>query len=139
MDPLGEQSLLDLHLDDVPELTPVPGGEEYELRVMSSKIEPSKSSERKVLKVMFSVNDHPEALPIFENLAFPLPEDDKSKADMFKRQVKNFVTAIGMDPKSPGKPEEWVGKTCWVFLKQGTNNKTGNTENKVSSYLTKRE
>jgi hypothetical protein len=128
-------SLLDLHLDQVPDLVPVPGNEQYQLRVTSAAVGQSASSERQLIKVALKVLGHPEAQTVFENFSLPIPSDPPDHVDMFKRNLKNFITACGIDPKNPGKPEDWQGAEPFAILKLKTNEKSGAEENKVGRWI----
>lgn len=129
------ESLLDLHLDTLPEPTVVPGGEEYNLKIVSAKQVQSKSSERQLISVVLEAIDHPDAKSVFENLCFPLEGDADKTIYMFKDQFRNFFNAFGIDLKKPGDPAEWKGLEGWAFLKVEERN--GVDENKVSRYIVK--
>jgi len=130
-------SLLDLHLDAVPDLSIVPGGEEYQLRITAAKIKPSKSSSRDVLEVIAEINGQTNAKNIFINHAFPLPEDDERKRNNLLRNIKDLCSCFGLDPANPGNPEEWAGLEGWAVLKVGTR-ESGEEVNEVARYISKR-
>lgn len=132
------QSLLDLHLDEVPDPITVEGGKEYELRITGASLEEAKSgSGRTVLKAVAEVVGVPEAKPIFINHAFPLKEDDNQKKYRMSLSIKQFCQAFDIDHANPGEPDEWVGQTGWVVLKAETNEQTGELQNSVARYLIK--
>ena len=130
-------SLLDLHLDQVEDQEPVPGGEEYQLRIVSAKVQPSKDGARNILQVGFEVIDHPTALPVFEHYCFPNESDEKKTVYMFKLNMKQFMQAFGIDPSNPGNPEEWKDATAWAFLK--TDEYQGRPMNRASRWIQKQE
>jgi len=127
-------SLLDLHLDKVPDLTALPA-DQYQLKVGDAKIVPSKSSERDLISVIFSINDHAEAKAVFHNFCIPIKTDKESTVMMFKRDLKNFLLAFGVDPSDPGDPAEWKGLEGWATLKHGTNNRSGEEENTIGRWI----
>lgn len=128
-------SLLDLHLDEVEDPTVVPGGEEYQMRITSAQVAPSKSSDRDVIKVSCSIVDNPTAKTVFINMALPLKDDEKSTAYMLKLQVKQFMEAFGLDLSNPGEASEWKGLEAWAVLKTRSNEKTGDEENQVARWV----
>lgn len=130
-------SLLDLHLDKVEDPTVVPGGEEYELRILDAKVAPSKSSDRDVIKVMLEVVDNPTAKPVFVNMAVPSKDDDERKTYSMSLQIKQFMQAFDIDLKNPGDPAEWKGKTAWAWLNIGEN-QNGDEQNEVGRWIQKK-
>ena len=111
-----EQSLLDLHLEDVEEQQPVPGGDTYELQIIKAELKPSKDGGRQVLNVIYKIVGHPMALSVFDYLSLPNETDDENARYMFKLQMKRFYEAFGLNFKSPGNPAEWKGKTAKAVL-----------------------
>lgn len=130
-------NLLDLHLDKVEDPIIVPGGEEYELRILDAKIAPSKSSDRDVVKVMCEVVDNPTAKPVFVNMALPLKDDDAKKTYTLSLQIKQFFQAFDINLKSPGEPETWKGQTGWAFMKVDTM-ESGEEVNQVGRWIVKK-
>jgi hypothetical protein len=120
--------LLSLHLDKVKDPEVVPAGE-YELRISSAKIDQSKSSDRKVLKVVYDIVDESNAQSVFDNMAFPIPSDDEKTQNFMLQNIKKFCLAFGLDLKNPGDPSEWKGLTAFNNLQQGKNEQTGDLEN----------
>jgi hypothetical protein len=130
------ESLLDLHLASVEDPVVLPGGEEYQLLVISAEVKPSKSSDRTILQVGFEVVDNPTAKTIFESMAFPTESDEKKTQYMMKLRIKQFLQAIGIDPANPGDPESWKGETGWAFVKAEEYN--GEPVNRVSRWIVKK-
>ena len=126
-------SLLDLHLDDVPDPMVVPAGE-YQIRIGTAELAPSKSSDRTVLKAVCSVLGEEGAKPVFINHAFPLKEDDKGKTYNMKTQIKNFCRAFGVSFDS--EPVDWKGAEAFVILDE-QEDQNGNPINTVRRYLIK--
>lgn len=129
-------SLLDLHLDQVEDQVPVPGGEEYQLKIVSGKVNPSKDGARSVLQVGFEILDHPTAQSVFEHYSFPNESDEDKTVYMMKLNLKQFMQAFGIDPGNPGNPEDWKGLTAWAFLKMDEYD--GRPMNRVSRWIQKR-
>jgi hypothetical protein len=131
--------LLDLHLDKIPDPTTVPGGEEREVKIVSAKIAPSKSTEgRDVVKVVVTIVDEPTAKSIFENMAIPMKGDSEQAVYMMSLRLKQFFKAIDVDPADPGEPGSWKGLTGWAFVGLGTNDLSGEEENKVGRWIEKK-
>lgn len=127
------QSLLDMHLDEMEDPTTVPGGEEYQLKISSAKLKPSKTSERTVLEVVFDIIDHESAIPIFENMAFALKDDEKKTSYSLRQNIRSFMQAFSIDLGNPGDPSEWKGLEGWAFVKM--DEFQGQPCNRVSRYI----
>lgn len=110
--------LLDLHLDKVPDQKPVTGGEEYKLTIKTAEQKASSSSGKPMLAVMFLINDHPDAPPVFQNFMLPEKEDDKAIKFMKLRRIKEFVIAMGRDPSEAIELDDLPGEDLWVILKE---------------------
>ncbi len=108
--------LLDLHLDKVPDQKPVTGGEEYKLTIKTAEQKDS-STGKPMLAVMFTVNDHPDAPPVFQNFMLPTKEDDKAIKNMKLRRIKEFVVALSKDPSEPIELDDLPGEDLWAILK----------------------
>jgi len=128
-------NLLDLHLGDVQDPTIVPGGEEYELRIVDASIAPSKSSDRNLIKAMLEVIDHPTAKPIFVNFPLPGKKEEKKTEYILKLRIKDFLRAFGIDVADPGNPAEWKGMTAWAVLKETKREETGEETNDVARWI----
>lgn len=109
--------LLDLHLDKVPDQKPVPGGEEYKLTIKTIEQKDSKAGDP-MLSAMFTINDQPDAPPVFQNFMLPKKDDDKTIKNMKLRRIKEFIIAIGRDPAEPIELDDLPGEGFWAILKR---------------------
>lgn len=109
--------LLDLHLDKVPDQKPVPGGEEYKLTIKTLEQKTSQKDGSPMLSAMFTINDQPDAPPVFQNFMLPKKEDDVGIRNMKLRRIKEFVIAFGFDPAEPLELEDTIGEQGWAILK----------------------
>jgi len=130
------ESLLDLHLDQVEDPTTVPGGEEYQLRIVSAQMKKSNDQTRDMLLVGLQIVDHPASKSVFENLILPKEGDKEQTVYLSKLRIKHFMQAFGIDPANPGDPSDWVDKTAWGVLKLEEYN--GEVNNKVSKWSVKK-
>ena len=142
-------SLLDMHLEDTPDLEIVPGGAQYEMKINSAKAVPSRSSDRTMIRLVLSINDHPNAQSVFENLVYPLPSDEEGTANLMKRRIRDALLAFGIDltdqdmmtPEENEKGEpcfpQWEGLTAWAALKV-EKNQNGDDENRIASWVKRR-
>ena len=110
-------SLLDLHLDKVPDQKPVTGGEEYKLTIKTAEQKDS-SAGKPMLAVMFTVNDQPDAPPVFQNFLLPVKDEDKAIKNMKLRRIKEFVVALGKDTSEAIELDDLPGEQLWVILKE---------------------
>jgi len=129
-------NLLDLHLSQTPDPTIVPGGEEYQLHVQTAELGQNKDQTRDMITVMLTVVGNPTALPVFEYLAIPNPDDAPNTQYLMKLRIKQFLQAFDVDVDNPGEPGDWVGKEGWAVLK--VDEYEGVTRNKVSRYIVKK-
>jgi hypothetical protein len=109
--------LLDLHLDKVPDQKPVTGGEEYKLTIKTCEQKDS-SGGKPMLAIMFTINDHPDAPPVFQNFMLPEKEDDKAIKFMKLRRIKDLVIALGRDPAEAIQLDDLPGEGLWAILKE---------------------
>ena len=130
------ESLLDLHLDQVEDPTTVPGGEEYQLRIVSANMKKSNDGTRDMILVSMQVVDHPTSKSVFENMILPKEGDKDQTVYLSKLRIKQFMQAFGIDTANPGDPSEWVDLTAWGILKLDEYN--GEVNNKVSKWSVKK-
>lgn len=117
--------LLDLHLDKVPDQKPVPGGEEYRLTIKTIEQKDSQKSGDPMLAVMFTINDQPDAPPVFQNFMLPVKDEDKATKNMKLRRIKEFVVAIGRNPAEAIELDDIVGEELWAILRHDTDETYG--------------
>jgi hypothetical protein len=83
------------NLSDIPELGPVPAGE-YDLRITSAKVK-TYDSGASCINLGCEVIGEDNADSVWHKLWLPTNADDQSKQANKLRQIKDFMTALGMD------------------------------------------
>lgn len=112
-------SFLDLNLEDVPDLSAVPGDREYQLKVSDAKVGTSsgqKTAGQQYVLVYFNIMDESDTKRVTYPIMLPSPEEDEDTNNGRKRQMKAFLQALGFDISTGFNVEELVGETCWAIL-----------------------
>ncbi len=107
-------SLLDLNLENVPELSTVPEGE-YTLVCRSAEVKTSQNTGGQYISLRYEIVGEPDALPVYHVVMLPTPEDDDAKRNWRLRQLKRLFESHGCDISQPD-PEELVGKEVQAML-----------------------
>ena len=128
-------SLLDLHLDQVPdEVTVEPG--EHQLIVTKAE-EKMSSKDHPMLTVFFNIIGNPDAKMVAHY--FLLPEKGNKNNNNRLRSLKAFYIACGLDVSQPVNVEEdFKGKEVWTMLKCEDSDEYGES-NKISRFITKKD
>jgi len=99
-------------LSDIPDLEPVPGGQEYDLRIIKAQKTKSNKTGRNGVLLVVDIIDEDNAMNIMHTLWFgndgTYTSDDDDKSNMMWRMVKDFVTALGLDPNEDLEAEDFV-------------------------------
>jgi len=130
-------SFLDLNLDAVPEMSTVPGGREYKLKISSVDTQESKGDKtagQSMLKVRFTILDHSDTAPLYEYIMLPSDQADEDTNNMRKRQLKNLIQALGWDLSQGFNIDELVGEECWAILDEEESPQYGK-QNRVKRYV----
>jgi len=117
-------SVLDLNLDQVPELEIVEEGE-YELQIEPKSVMKKESSNGKdYIQARLKIVGEDTALPVYHRMMLPNKEQSKDVNMMWKRDIKRFMEAFDLDitnieftdgDKQYLKGVE--GQKAWAFLK----------------------
>ena len=124
---------MDLHLDNVQDPEPVPGGEQYQLRIGKAEMKRNEKDTRNMIVIMFSIVDNPTAPPIMEYLNLPCKEDAENTVYMFKLRIKDFCRSFNIELGNEPDFSEWKGLEGWAFIK--TEEYKGKPQNKVSKFI----
>lgn len=109
-------SFLDFNLNDVPELSALPDGQEYELRILECEVKNSAAGNPMVI-CRFDVPSEPNSKGITHVMMLPTQADDEKKRNGRLRSLKMFCDAFGIDYGSGiSLGEEVVGNTGWAIL-----------------------
>lgn len=95
-------------LSDVPELSPVPADEEYDLRIIKAQDVTSDNTGRSGIMLIAEIKDVENAENIFHRIWLPMEGDDEAKQMVMWRMIKEFMTALGLDP-SGAETEDFQG------------------------------
>jgi len=99
-------------LSEIPDLAPVEAGE-YDLRITKVKETKSKRTGRYGCMMMIEIEGEDNADTIFHTLWYgnykDYQADDEEKNNMMWRMVKDFVSAIGLDPEEETDESDLVG------------------------------
>lgn len=85
-------------LSSIPELRPVPGGEEYDLRISRARDVRNRDNNRDGILLMIEVVGEENVQTIFERIWLPSEQDDEDKKATMWRMIKERITALGLDP-----------------------------------------
>lgn len=88
-------------LNEIPELGPVPAGQEYELRIIKASMKKTAGQGgkpvRDYMEIICQVIGEDAAENIFHKLFLPVPSDDEQKTQTMLRMFKEFFIKIGID------------------------------------------
>jgi hypothetical protein len=109
-------SIIDQNLDDVPDRTNVPAGEQH-LVVTKAEVARNKDNTRDQIVVSLAPYDGGDFWPLRQY--FPLVDAGHEKYDTYRRMLKDFCEAFGVPIRKGGKidTEDMVGKDAWVIIK----------------------
>jgi len=95
-------------LSDIPDLTAVEEGE-YDLYIREVKDTKSKRTGRDGLMFIIDVQDMDNAAPIIHTIWPPNDSDDADKAEIMWRMIKEFISALGLDPNEENDNSDFKG------------------------------
>lgn len=88
-------------LNDIKDLTPVDGGQEYDLQIIKAMKKKFRSG-RNGVSLIINIVDEDNATNIFHNILFgndgDYTGDEKEQSDDWWRRVKTFCRALNLDP-----------------------------------------
>lgn len=112
-------SFLDYNLDSVPDLSTVPADQEYELRCTAAEVKVSKGAKtagQQLILAYFSIEGEPDTKPVSYPVMLPDASLDEEANNQRKRQLKELVLALGLDPSSGFNVDELVGESGYAIL-----------------------
>lgn len=95
-------------LSDIPDLAPVEPGE-YDLYIRQVKDTVSKKTGRKGIMFIIDIQGVDNALSIVHSIWPPNEADDEDKAETMWRMIKEFITALGLDPNEENENSDFEG------------------------------
>ncbi len=112
-------SILDLNLDEVPDLNLAPEGQN---QLMITGVPSIRSGEKdgrswQNLTVVLAAVNSPNTYRIYHTLWLPQADDDEDRTNSSKRRIKAFMIAFGIPISGPLNLESWVGKQGFAILK----------------------
>ena len=110
-------SLLNLNLNDVPDLEVLPEGD-YELKIGRADIKDytSDKGNGQYMNISLTVIDEANAPTIYHTIFLPNSSDDESQANAKKRRIIQFYKAFDIDLDG-AELSELSGKTGYAFLR----------------------
>lgn len=127
-------SFLNLNFDDTYEYKSLAEGE-YQVRVLNAEIKTSQKTGGDFIQVTLEAVGEPEAKNINHVFMLPTANDDKKKANNRLLAIKNFLTAMGIDPGKGFDVAELQGCSGWAILVEETDPEYG-TQNRVRRFIT---
>jgi len=134
---MTEGTFLDLALDQVPELEPVPGNQEYQLKCTSAKIQESKGDKtagQNLILFRFKIMGEDTAPPVTYPVMLPYADLDKVDNDGRKRQLKRVLEAMDFPADRAFNVDELVGEECWAVLSAEEDPQYG-PQNNIKSFV----
>jgi len=125
--------ILDLHLDDVPDLSAVPEGE-YRLRVEQAEVRTSQNTGGDYIYLSFGIVDEPDSFNVSHVLMLPTDKDDDKTRSSRLRRIKQFVEAVGLDPAQPFEVEDLIGLECFAILREEEDEEYG-VRNRIRRFV----
>jgi len=102
-------SILDIAMQDVPEVKNAPAGEhQVEIAHAEEKVF---NSGRAGLSIRLTILDEPDCESIFHNVMYDMEGDSDSTKRMMILGTKNFVESFDITSNDP---EDYVGKRAWA-------------------------
>ena len=100
------------NLSDIPDKKPVEGGE-YDLRIFKVKETKSNRTGRYGCMIICEIDGEDNASNVFHTLWYgkykDYQSDDEEKSNVMWRMVKDFLTALGLDPNDDTDESDLVG------------------------------
>lgn len=110
-----DKTLLDLGLEDTPDLQAVEAGE-YQLKCTSCEVRTSKNTGGQFIMCRFEIPEIPESKEITQVMMLPTKEDSDKQQIKRKGAIKRCLEAFDIDISQPFNPELMVGATGFANL-----------------------
>lgn len=109
-------SIIDQHLDDVPEMTNLSSGE-HRLTVTKVDVGPNKAGTNEQIVITLADQSEPNAWPV--RVYLPLTDPSHEKYDSHRRMLKDFCEAFEVPIRKGGKidTEDMLGKSAYCITK----------------------
>lgn len=113
---MSADNILDLALENTPELTLVPVGD-AQVEIMSTEVKRSKDGATTYIQLVLKSRSHEDTENIFHSLFIPGANDDKDKANGKKRRIKDFLSGFGIPYEGSLDVTTWKGGIGNVIVK----------------------
>jgi hypothetical protein len=127
-------SFLDLNVNDVPDLTVLPEGEEYELRILECEIKTS-SKGNQGIQCRFDCPAEPNSKDITHWIGIPDASADEKKRNAALRRIRDFCICFGINTVGGIDLSDVQGRTGWAILAI-ENDDTYGEQNKIKRFIT---
>jgi hypothetical protein len=139
---------LDVNVDDIPVIELLPPNEEILLSVKKADLKESgKTPGLYMISLVLESPEQPDKANVFDYLCIPRRDESKMTERMWKLRIQAFLKSFNVDisslpnislesvPKEGLPINDLIGKQGWVILEAVTNERSGELENKVKSYV----
>lgn len=89
-------SLVDLALNEVPDLTPVEPGE-YRLTITSASYKEGREKGTPMVALSMDIDELEDSQTVFHNLILPTDDDEVKKGKTKRRMIKDFCDAFSIN------------------------------------------
>lgn len=104
-------------LSDIPEMTFVDEGVTTRVEIVKAKDIKSTKTGREAIMLVCEFPDIDNANTMFHNMWMPMASDDAGKKATMLSMIKEFITAIGLDPED-SETEDFVGLSFDALIGQ---------------------
>ena len=130
-------------LKDIADLTPVDGGQEYDLRIIKAQKTKSNRTGRNGVLIVIDITDEDLALNIMHTLWYgndgDYTADDDEKSDMMWRGVKSFLRSLGLDPDNDIEAEDLEDISFTAIVEYNDGIEVDDDGNETQEYAPKNE
>lgn len=119
------ESLLDLNLDEVPELAMIPVGD-HKIRCASADVRRKKDGTGTYINLRCESSADPMTDDIYVRVGLPSDQDDQKTVIRKKQRLVEMLQAFGITPGSSLNVESLVGQEAWVIIKHVEDPEYGN-------------
>ena len=128
--------ILDIDVSNTPEMEPAPDGE-HEVRITDVTEGTDKNGSPYLLPrfEVVGVDTAPDFTKFYGLPTKEMKAEDPKRHQRASLNLKKFFEAFGIDPSSPGDPQEWRGETAWAMLGTEVNEEFGD-RNYIKRFIT---
>ncbi len=126
-------SLLNFELDKVPELESVPGGEEYEMQVVSVAERTDKNGDPGLL-INFTLIGKANTKPVTYWQGLPGQSDDEDSKNRKLRRLRTLCQSLDYEYGKGVDTEQLRGMKCWAILEEEETEQYGKS-NRIRKFV----